>query len=161
MPVYVFRCTKCALEFEEFRHGFAGRDSAKCGFCGSAAVRAHDKETVHVVPDIEPRYDIPLGKNITSRREYREALAYQNAWSPDLMLNDSPNDGRLTREERMELEGTQVNSVSGNIFERRKRAGWGSSNEKDAITVEGKADYEPIKEHIRKQHERRLEQRGE
>ena len=157
MPLYVFRCKVCKLEFEEFRHNYENMNSAKCGFCGGEAVRAHDKEIPHVIPDIEPRYDIGLGEHVTSRKDYREKLAYNNAWSPDLFYKDNPNDGRLVKEERAELESRPV-TAQGTVFEKRNRPGWGGNpSDEDSIQVEGKADYEVIKKHIINQHERRLE----
>lgn len=150
MPLYMFRCKKCALEFEEFRHNYNNMNSAKCSFCGGDAVRAHDKEVPHVIPDIEPRYDIGLGVNVTSRKDYRKALAYNNAWSPDLMSNNS--DGTLVKEERAEFEGRSVGGGS-TVLDKRNRPGWGGNpSDEDSIQVEGKADYEVIKESIKKRH---------
>lgn len=153
MPLYIFRCEKCALEIEDIQP--TGCSEIKCTFCGSRAVRAYDKQTVKMIGDIEPRYDISLGKYVGSRREYREELAYSNAYAPDLFLGGNPSDGRLTKEERDEVEGRQV-VERGTIFEKRQKPGWGSDfGDDERIAVEGEADYEPIKAHIKKQHERR------
>lgn len=155
MPLYPFRCTNCYLDFESIEP--TSTTEVKCGFCGGRAVRAYDKQTVAVRGDIEPRFDESLGEYVGSRREYREKLAYHNAYSPDLFLNDTPSAGRLTSEERSIVEGSEV-TERGTIFEKRKRPGWGANTEADdRISVEGKADYEPIKEHIKAQHERRRE----
>lgn len=155
MPLYVFRCVRCQHEQEEIRE--VGCTESACTFCGERAIRAYDKQTVSVIADIEPRYDFSLGKHVSSRREYREELAYQNAYSPDLFMNDTPSAGRLTREERAIAEGREV-VERGTVFEKRKRPGWGANPDSDdRIVVEGTADYEPIKEHIRVQHERRRE----
>jgi hypothetical protein len=153
MPLYIFRCKICALEIEDIQP--TGCGEIKCTFCGGRAVRAYDKQTVRMIGDIEPRFDESLGVNVGSRREYREQLAYQNAYSPDLFMGSNPSDGRLTREERDEVEGRQV-AERGTIFEKRKRYGWASNpSGEDSIVVEGEADYEPIKQHIKSQHERR------
>ena len=152
MPLYVFRCIDCQSEQEEIKD--TGCSESVCLFCGAKAIRAYDRQTISVRPDIEPQYDISLGEYVGSRREYREKLAYNNAYSPDLMLNDTPSAGRLTKEERDEVEGRQV-VERGTIFEKRKRPGWGSNVGGDeAVVSEGKADYQPIKAYIKRQHER-------
>jgi len=157
VPLYVFRCVNCQLVQEEIKETSCAE--TVCSFCGAKSIRAYDLQTVKMVGDIEPHFDISLGENIGSRREYREKLAYNNAYSPDLFMNDTPSDGRLTKEERDEVEGRQVDE-RGTIFEKRNRPGWGANvrvgdSIPDAIIAEGKADYEPIKDHIKKQHERR------
>ena len=145
MPIYVYRCKVCGFEFEDIRN-HTDSDVALCKFCGSTADRAHDKEVPVVRPDIEPGYNPSLGKYVTSRKDVREQAAYFNAAVPDLMLNSYPSDGRLSKEERTELEDRET------VLTMRDRPGWGDNPDEDGIAVEGKADYTKLSDVIKRRH---------
>ena len=141
---------------EEIRTSSADNTKSNCEFCGGSALRAYDKENVIIRPDLEPGYNESLGEHVGSRRELREKLAFHNAASPDLVTNSYPSDGRLTKEERAEVADKR-NSV----FDRRQRPGWGSNPVGEAaeegIAVEGKANYQEIRDVIKKRHKKRGE----
>ena len=121
--------------------------------CGRVMPRAIDKEGVTFIGDIEPRYDVSLGMNVSSRRDYREKLAYNDAYSKDMFIGGDPSAGRLTKEERLEYEDKQSNK-NGTVFDKRGSGSWGKgpSDPEEGITVVGKADYDSIKQTIKKQH---------
>jgi hypothetical protein len=167
----MYRCRDCVLEFEELKQLGDGLEFATCGFCGAVADRAYDLERVNIRPDMEPGYNIGLGEYIGSRRELRERLAYHNARAPDLFMNDNPSDGRLTSEERAELEGNSP-GIAGTVLEKRRRGDWSSEpdgelTEKDMtgepftpimskVVTEGKADYQAIRDQIKETHAKGL-----
>ena len=159
MPIYVYKCIDCKLEFESVE-SVENRNSVSCSFCGGLCDRMLDKQTFSVRPDIEPRYDISLGEHVGSRREYREKLAYNNAYSPDLFIGDTPTEGVLTKEERAELEGEKV-LPAGTVFDKRQGENWGSNplgsmdddpNLAEGVAVFGEADYRTNINTIKKSH---------
>ena len=147
MPIYVFRCELCGYIHEEVKP-YSDSDESACTFCGGKANRAHDKETVQVRGDIEPGYNVSLGKYVTSRRDVREEAAKFNAAVPDLMTNSYPSSGRLTKEERVELEQRET------VLTKRGKGSWGSnpSDADDGIAVEGKANYDEIRKAVKVRH---------
>jgi len=146
MPIYVYRCPVCGFVFEDVR-SYTDGEVALCKFCGETANRAHDKEIPIVRPDVEPYYNPSLGKYVTSRKDIREEAARLNAAVPDLMLNSYPSDGRLTKEERAELEDRET------VLDRRDNLNWGRNpSGDDGIVAEGEADYDSIKKAIRQRH---------
>lgn len=151
MPIYVFRCKDCGTVQEELRDVGENNNKASCAFCGGNSERAHDQERVVVRPDIEPGFNESLGQNIGSRRELREALAFNDAHSKELMIGSNPSDGRLTKEERVELIDKQRG-----VLGRRDDSGWGNEGtDEDAVTVEGVADYDALRKSIKKNHDER------
>jgi len=155
MPIYVFRCSECEFVWEDFFHS-ANVPAQVCPACGASAERAHDKENVRMIGDIEPHFNESLGVNIGSRREWREQLAYSNAHDPRLFMNDTPQAGRLVREERDEVEGRVPVSRAETVFEKRRRPGWGENPEGDgAITVDGtytRADHQRTLNMLKERH---------
>lgn len=159
MPIYVFRCDYCMQgtkdsEREVFFRVPRVTHPVFCHKCGAPMQRVYDSQNVAVRGDIEPGYDISLGEYVGSRRELREKLAYANAYNPDLMMNGAPSAGRLTSEERAEVEGRSV-PVSQTIFEKRKQPGWGNNPSGDeAVVTEGESNYGKIRESIKQAHGR-------
>lgn len=154
MPLYQYRCKDidCGHTQEEYRFSSKDRKWSKCSQCGIVAERAHDLEIPSIRPDIEPRFDVSTGAYITSRKDLREQLALHNAASPELPTNSYPSAGRLCAEERTEL--TESDS---SLFDKRRKPGWGSvtnvsDDESSGITVEGDADYQAIRDEVKKQH---------
>ena len=151
MPVYEYRCKFCGSNFEKYAQ-IAGDIVPECPTCGSSSVeRDYSRQLVAVQPDIEPYYNFSLGEHVGSRRELREKLAYNNAWSPD-MPRGNPTDGVLTKEERFELEGKDVPQHQGSVLDKRRR---GEVRVDHEIDVEGEANYDEIKTKLRERHERR------
>lgn len=153
MPLYQYRCEECVITWDEYRLTMKGRAGSNCPKCGRSARRAHDLEIPSMRSDIEPRFDQSTGAYITSRKDLREQLALHNAASDELPTNSYPSAGRLCEEERKEL------SNEGNsLFKNRRKPGWGQSLISDGgeaeidITVEGKADYQEMRDNIKQQH---------
>lgn len=151
MPIYVFECYCGQVKEELFAVPRVTRP-VFCDKCGKSMQRVYDKQNVAMRGDIEPGFDISLGAYVGSRRELRDKLAYSNAYNPDLMMDDTPSAGRLTVEERAEVEGRNI-PVQETVFEKRKRANWGSSPPGDeSIVAEGEADYGKIREAAKRDH---------
>ncbi len=151
MPIYVFRCF-CGQEKEELFNVPRVTRPVYCDKCGKPMERVYDTQNVAMRGDIEPGYDISLGAYVGSRKDLREKLAYLNAYNPDLPTNDTPSAGRLTAEERAEVENRAI-PVSETVFEKRNRPGWGASPPGDeAIVSEGEADYGAIREAAKREH---------
>ena len=149
MPIYCYSCNNCGERRELLREIPQRGKVVYCSSCGSPMRRALGQEGAVVRGDIEPRYDFSLGEYVGSRREYREKLAQHNAYSPDLFLNTAPSAGRLTKEERQELEVARAPASDGD-------AGWLDG---DGITVEGEADYGSIRAAARRRHAKRTGRR--
>lgn len=154
MPLYQYRCTHkhCEHIQEEYRFSLEGRDESVCEICKRYMTRAHDLEVPSVRSDLEPRFDQSTGAWITSRQDLREQLALHNAASDELPTNSYPSAGRLCKEERKEL------SDAGNsLFNNRNKPGWGQPSVNEGsdeieIAVEGEADYQEMRDNIKKQH---------
>lgn len=154
MPLYQYRCLNCLDIWDEYRPTFAGRDRSKCSKCGANAKRAHDLEVPSMRSDIEPRFDVSTGAYITSRKDLREQLALHNAASDELPTNSYPSAGRLCNEEREELS-----NAGSSLFDKRRKPGWGAppslpdgGGDEFEISVEGKADYQVMRDNIKQQH---------
>ena len=157
MPLYTYRCTKGCIAtdgqlytWDEFRHGFDGREISVCPLCKKDATRAHDKEVPIFRPDITPHFNYSLGAYVKSRSDIRDNLAFHNA-SMDLPTGSYPSAGRLCDEERSELV-----KVGADTFGESKVRGWGDvAAQKEAegsgMTVEGKADYQWNRNAVRSQ----------
>lgn len=147
MPLYQYRCinVECEWEWEEYRSTFKGREESYCPNCPSIGLRAHDKETVNIRPDIEPGYNVSVGAHVGSRRELRQHMAFHNAASDDLITNSYPSDGRLVKEERDEVVGKS------SVLDNRKKSGWGRKPSTSGldITIEGVADYQKIRDYAK------------
>lgn len=147
MPIYCFRCVKCGMTYELFFHNSQPVPSGMlCPACRFYTVeRAMDLEGFNVRGDIQPHFNESLGEYVGSRREWREKLAYHNARDENLMQGSSPSGGRLTKEERAEVEGRLLPNKK-TIFERRREPGWGEvpRDADSPIEVEGAADYKEI-----------------
>lgn len=151
MPIYVFRCY-CGQEKEELFSVPRVTRPVYCDKCGKPMERVYDTQNVAMRGDIEPGFDISLGVYVDSRRDLRDKLAYRNAYNPDLMMNGTPSAGRLTVEERAEVEGRDIPG-SQTIFEKRKQPGWSASPPGDeAIVTEGEADYSAIRQAAKRDH---------
>lgn len=151
MPLYQYRCDQ-GHEQEEIRLVMFRDSVSKCKVCGGWLDRAHDLEVPSVRSDLEPRFDQSTGAWITSRQDLRKQLALHNAASDELPTNSYPSAGRLCKEERKEL------SDAGNsLFNNRNKPGWGQPSVNEGsdeieIAVEGKADYQEMRDNIKKQH---------
>ncbi len=156
MPIYPYKCPECEY-IEEALLSMGERNNAPfCPYCGSFMRRAMELQNVNLRPDIEPGYDQSLGVHVGSRKDLREALAYANAYCPDLMTGSEPLAGRLTKEERAIEEGKDVR-VAKTIFERRQEPGWGQNpaagevlrSDDPVIESDGQANYQEIIDHIK------------
>jgi len=154
MPLYQYRCEICAITWDEYRFTVEGRAGSNCPKCGASAKRAHDLEVPSVRSDLEPRFDQSTGAYITSRKDLREQLALHNASSDELPTNSYPSAGRLYEEERRELS-----DAGSSLFDKRRKPGWGNPPQSNGggdeleITVEGKADYQEMRDNIKLQHD--------
>lgn len=151
MPLYQYRCPHGHIQ-EEYRVSAKWRGFSKCTVCGARMRRAHDLEVPSVRSDLEPRFDQSTGAYITSRKDLREQLALHNAASDELPTNSYPSAGRLCEEERKELS-----NAGNSLFNNRGKPGWGQPSADEGsdeieITVEGKADYQEMRDNIKKQH---------
>lgn len=146
MPLYQYRCPYCGYEQEEYRYNFKNRDKSTCDECGGSMIRAHDKEIPNIRPDIEPGFNQSIGAHVGSRRELREHMAFHNAASNDMIVNSYPSDGRLVKEERAEVLSKS------NIFDDRNKRGWGRKPSTSGfdIDIDGKADYQEIRDYAKK-----------
>jgi hypothetical protein len=151
MPLYQYRCLNCLHTWDEYRATIKDRDRSKCLKCDANAKRAHDLEIPIMRGDIAPRFDQSTGAYITSRADLREQLALHNAASDELPTNSYPSAGRLCKEERELLSNS-----NSSLFDKRKKPGWGSpvnvsgGVDSSEITVEGKADYQEVRDDIKK-----------
>ena len=144
MPIYCYVCTFCGHRWEEQLPVLNRNDPRTCVKCGLACERDTQREIPVVRGDIEPYINIGLGEHVASRADLREKLAQHNAYSPDLMINDTPNAGRMYPEERADLASKRV------------RPGWGENPQKEDVPfqvyTEGKANYKVIKDQIKRAH---------
>ncbi len=156
MPIYPYKCPECG-HTEDTMLSMSERNAAPfCFHCGTLMRRAMELQNITIRPDIEPGYDQSLGVNVGSRKDLRKALAYANAYCPDLMFGSEPSAGRLTKEERAIEEGRTV-SPNKTIFERRKESGWGENpspgeilrGDDPVIESDGQADYAEIVDYIK------------
>ena len=131
MPLYDFKC-ECGNKETDLLLTVSG--GYFCDSCGKPMERDYSNQTISMRPDIDPQYDISLGEYITSRKDKREKLAYNNAYCPDLMVGSNPSAGRLVKEEKDILEGTTP------------------VLESTDIAVEGEADYGEVRKQIEKTH---------
>lgn len=149
MPTYNYECKHCNTRFEALRP-LEERTETRCPFCSRMAQRNMEGELPLMVGDMEPHFNHSLNAYIGSRREWREHLAFNNAYDPNIERGSEPKDGRLTREERAELEGSNIIVDRGaSIFDKRRRPGWGTVpvDPENPIETDGnaKADYDSIK----------------
>ena len=154
MPVYSFECIVCGEVKDFFEHSMKERNSKHLCSCGNRMDRAMNHEGVLVIPDMEPGFQESAGEYISSRKDWRESLARNNAHDPNLFMNSNPSAGRITEEERRNLE-VQT------IFDKRQRAGWGKNpaESEDSVVVEGSAEphYREIRRQAKEVHKARRE----